>query len=593
MKELEYPFDAQLLLSKKKRLKRELLAASEHFLEIKVAILGGSTTSDVRQLLELFLLHHGIKPSFFESEYNRFYEDAVFGNPELEAFQPDVVYLHTGYRNLHSFPALGDTEAEVSEKLQAEYGRFVSVWEALARRFRCTVIQNNFEYPDERLLGSKDATDVHGRVNFITRLNLKFAEYAEAHSGFLIHDLNYLAAQYGLECWHDPSAWYLYKYAQAVPAIPCLADSVAKIIKALYGKNKKAFALDLDNTLWGGIVGDDGVEQLAIGQETARSEAFTAFQSYLKAHAQMGVLLNIDSKNEMCNAIAGLEHPEGVLKQDDFIVIKANWAPKSQNLAEIAQALQLGVDSIVFVDDNPAEREIIRQSFPTVAVPELGDEPAYYARILDRSGYFECVGLSREDLDKQRLYQQNARRTELAQSFTHYDDYLRSLQMRAQIAPFAPLYMQRIAQLTNKSNQFNLTTRRYTQAEIEAAAENPDCITLYGKLTDRFGDNGIVSVVIGERRGEALHLVLWLMSCRVLKRDMEYAMMDALVAKCRAASIQTVYGYYYPTAKNAMVRAFYADQGFAKIAEDEAGNTTWSLDVNAYQNKNQFIKVED
>ena len=335
------------------------------------------------------------------------------------------------------------------------------------------------------------------------------------------------------------------------------------------------------------------MENLAIGQETARSEAFTAFQSYLKELRQLGILLNIDSKNEMCNALAGLEHPEGVLKQEDFIVIKANWAPKSNNLAEIASALNIGVDSIVFVDDNPAEREIVRQAFPAVSVPELGTDPEKYIRILDRSGYFECVGITAEDLNKQQLYRQNAQRIDLLQSFTDYDEYLRSLQMTAQIASFVPLYMQRIAQLTNKSNQFNLTTKRYTQAEIEAAARDENRVTLYGKLSDRFGDNGVVSVVIGSRRGDALDLDLWIMSCRVLKRDMEYAMMDALAEKCRGASIHTVFGYYYPTAKNGMVKEFYGQLGFTKIAEDAAGNTTWRLDLGDYQKQNRFINVEE
>ena len=203
------------------------------------------------------------------------------------------------------------------------------------------------------------------------------------------------------------------------------------------------------------------------------------------------------------------------------------------------------------------------------------------------------MGITAEDLNKQQLYQQNAKRAELLEQVTDYDEYLRSLQMTARIEPFIPLYTQRIAQLTNKSNQFNLTTKRYTQAEIEAAAADPDCITLYGKLTDKFGDNGVVSVVIGRRRGDALHIELWIMSCRVLKRDMEFAMMDALAASCRDAGVKTVYGYYYPTPKNGMVRDFYRLQGFTKIAEDDAGNTSWQLDLESYHKQNRFINVEE
>ena len=191
------------------------------------------------------------------------------------------------------------------------------------------------------------------------------------------------------------------------------------------------------------------------------------------------------------------------------------------------------------------------------------------------------------------MYQQNAQRASLSHSFTNYDDYLKSLDMKAQVQNFIPMYMQRIAQLTNKSNQFNLTTRRYTQAEIEQTAQNSEYITLYGKLADKFGDNGVVSVVIGRIESDVLNIDLWIMSCRVLKRDMEFAMMDCLIEKCKEANVKTVYGYYYPTAKNGMVRDFYQIQGFTKIEEDEIGNTKWQLDVESYKKQNKFINVED
>lgn len=593
MKELEYPFDAEYILRKKKKIKRELQLSECGCIEKRIAILGGSTTSDIKLILELFLLNYGIKPVFYESEYNQFYEDAVFGNKDLDSFHPDIVFVHTSNRNIVRFPEITDTRQEIEEKLNGEFERFHSVWSSIEERFGCIIIQNNFEYPFYRLLGNKDATDIHGRVNYITKLNLMFAEYAEEHDNFFIHDINYLSSQYGLDKWSDEFFWYMYKYALSVPAIPYFAYSLANIIKALYGKNKKALILDLDNTLWGGVVGDDGVENLEIGQETAKGEAYTAFQEYLKAHKQLGILLNIDSKNEMENALAGLAHPEGVLKKDDFVVIKANWNPKSQNLQEIAEELNIGIDSLVFVDDNPAEREIIKQTFPVVTTPDMGDMPEKYIRIIDRYGFFECVNISADDLNKVKMYQQNAQRTSLSHSFTHYDDYLKSLDMTAQIQSFIPMYMQRIAQLTNKSNQFNLTTRRYTQAEIEQIARNPAYITLYGKLADKFGDNGVVSVVIGHIDGDVLNIDLWIMSCRVLKRDMEFAMMDSLIVKCEKAALTTVYGYYYPTAKNGMVRDFYQLQGFTKMEEDDRGNTKWQLDVDSYKKQNKFIHVED
>ena len=591
MKKLEFPFDSDYILRKKKSIKKELLESNNKFLEKNIAILGGSTTSDIKLILELFLLNYGIKPNFYESEYNQFYQDAIFGNEELDNFKPDIIFIHTSNRNIINYPFIRDSKEDIDNKLESEYNKFLQVWENLKNKFNCIIIQNNFDYPLYRLLGNKDATDIHGKVNFITKLNLKFAEYAESNEDFFINDINYQSSLYGLDKWADEFYWYMYKYALAVPAIPTLAFNVANIIKAIYGKNKKAFVLDLDNTLWGGIVGDDGVENLVIGQETSGGQVYTEFQEYIKEHKQMGILLNINSKNEMENALAGLEHPEGVLKKDDFITIKANWNPKSQNLQEIASELNIGIDSLVFVDDNPAEREIINQEFPETPTPDIGDKPELYIKRIDRSGFFECVNLSKEDLNKNEMYKQNAQRNNMIKEFKNYDDYLKSLEMTGNIESFIPMYMQRIAQLTNKSNQFNLTTKRYTQAEIEEVAKNDNYITLYGKLSDKFGDNGVVSVVIGHKNGKRLDIDLWIMSCRVLKSDMEFAMMDSLVKKAKDANIDQIYGYYYPTVKNKMVKDFYDIQGFTKIEEDKEGNTTWKLDVNNYRNKNKFIKL--
>ena len=586
------PFSMELL-TKRKKLRRELLQHRSDFITRRIAILGGSTTHDIRDILELFLLFHGIQADFYESEYAQYWQDAMFPNPELEDFKPDIFFIHTSNRNILRWPELSDSPENVDALLAETCGRFTQMWDRLAAVYACPIIQNNFEYPYWRLQGSRDASDIHGRVNFLTRLNLRFAEYAQTHENFYINDINYLSADYGLERWSDQFYWHMYKYALALPAIPYLAHSVANIIKSIYGKNKKAFALDLDNTLWGGVVGDDGPENLQVGQETSEGQAYSEFQEYLKAHKQLGVILNVVSKNEADNALAGLNRPDMTLKPDDFIMVKANWEPKSQNLADIAHTLSLTPDSFVFVDDNPAEREIVRQQIPGAAVPELGDKPEYYIRAIDRMGYFEVTTLSSDDAARTEMYRQNAARSRAETSFSDYGAYLRSLEMKAEIKPFAPLYLSRIAQLTNKSNQFNLTTRRYSQTDIAAMAEDGRYITLYGKLADKFGDNGVVSVVIGEVREERLDIILWLMSCRVLKRDFEFAMMDALAGAALARGLSTICGYYCPTAKNAMVRQFYATQGFTKIAEDPEGNTVWELDIShGYEKKNRYIAVE-
>lgn len=620
MQELTYPFDGEMILKKSKKLKKALLESRTDFLEKRIAVLGGSTTHDIIRILELFLLDQGIRPVFYESEYAQYWQDAMFDNPLLSDFSPELIFIHTSNRNVTDYPSPGDTKERVDELFSEQYAHFQVMWDKLADTYHCPVIQNNFEYPYYRLLGNQEAVYIQGRIAFLNRLNEAFYQYAREHENFYIHDINYLSAAYGLDRWSDPLYWHMYKYACCMQAIPDFAHNLSHIIKSIFGKNKKAFALDLDNTLWGGVVGDDGPENLEIGQETPMGQVYAEIQVYLKAHKEIGVMLTVNSKNEEENALAGLNHPEGVLKPEDFILIKANWEPKSRNIAEIAQELAILPDSLVFVDDNPAEREIVQMQVPGVAVPAIG-MPEQYVRILDHSGFFEVTKLSEDDRKRNEMYRANVERKKQQAQFGDYREYLLSLEMKGTIRPFEPLYMARIAQLTNKSNQFNLTTRRFTQGEIEAFAADERYITRYGKLEDRFGDNGVVSVVIGRRGGMAdaavyrqggqaaremaaaeeaaagersvLHIELWLMSCRVLKRDMEYAMMDSIVEACQACGIGTIMGYYYPTAKNAMVKDFYETMGFEKTEETDTGVTIWRFEIPAdYEPKNMVIAVK-
>lgn len=594
MKELQYPFDSEYILKKRKKIKKELLSDNSNRIKKKIAVLGGSTTHDVIDMMELFMLNIGIEPSFFESEYNQYWEDVIFDNPKLLEFEPDIIYIHTSTRNIKLFPSISSSSQEISDYILEEYSHLEKVWIKISKVYNCPIIQNNFEQMFYRLMGNKDISDIHGKLNFINVLNTKIVEYAQTHDNFYINDINYLASCYGLQKWSDPFYWHMYKYACAVPAIPELAYNVVNIIKSLLGKNKKTLVLDLDNTLWGGVIGDDGVDNIEIGQETSMGQLYSEFQKYIKSQRDIGVLLAVNSKNNEENARAGFRRPDSILKEEDFVSFKANWNNKDRNIIEIASDLNLGTDSFVFVDDNPAERHIVESQLSDVIVPEMEDV-VQYINILDRSGFFEVTTLSEDDIKRNEMYKINAERKRQEASFENYEEYLFSLDMNAEIDSFNSLYMSRIAQLTNKSNQFNLTTKRCTQTEIESYALDPNYITLYGKLTDKFGDNGVVSVVYGhldEDKRNILHIDLWLMSCRVLKRDMEYAMMDELVRKCRDKKITILRGYYYPTEKNGMVKDFYEKQGFVKICEDEKGNTTWQFDISSeYVEKNIVINV--
>lgn len=585
-----YPFDSGYIIKKQRSIRKQLLSDGTERIKKRIAILGGSTADAVKDILGLFLLNYGIEAEFYLSEYGQYYNEALFPSEELKEFRPDFVYIHTTNRNITMYPDVNDSDELVAEKQQAQFAHFRQVWESISEKFGAVIIQNNFEQPDFRLLGNSDFTNRRGRVNFINRLNLDFAEYAEKNKNIYINDINYISSCYGLDKWSDSRQWYMYKYALAMEAVPYLAANIAAIIKAVLGKNKKVLALDLDNTLWGGVVGDDGVDGIKIGKDLPGGQVYSEFQEYVKLHKGIGVLLTVCSKNDMENAAAGLRHPDGTLKPEDFTMIKANWENKDRNIIETAAELSLLPESFVFADDNPAERAIVSAQIKGAAVPEM-TEAENYIRILDRNRYFEILSLSDDDRKRGEMYKANAERAVLQASFSDYGEYLDNLDMTAEIGDFIPLYLSRITQLTNKSNQFNVTTKRYTEAEMEAVFKSDSHIRLYGKLTDKFGDNGVVSVVIGEIRNKTeLHIDLWLMSCRVLKREMEYAMLDKLVAAAKEKGIEAIYGYYYPTAKNNMVKELFGSFGFDKISDNE-GNTVWKLEADGYENKTSHIKL--
>jgi len=578
------------ILRKRQTLRNELLKQT-NLIQTRVAILGGSTTVEVKNALELFLLAQGIRPEFYESGYNRYYEDVLSQNPDLWNFKPDFVFIHTTWQNVSEFPEVMESQAQVEERVRREMTQFESMWERIHAGLGAVIIQNNFDLPQLRTLGNLEATEAFGKVNFLLRLNAEFASYARSHSRFLINDILYLSAQAGLKAWHTPAYWYRFHMALSPTATVTLGRSVAAIVKSVYGKSKKCLVLDLDNTLWGGVIGDDGVENVVLGRDNPVGEAFVDFQRYVKSLKQRGVILAVCSKNDRQNALEGFSHPDSVLKVEDFSAFKANWDPKPENIRRIAEELNIGVDSLVFVDDNPAERALVEAELPEVAVPDVGSDVSCFAGILDQERYFELGKVVQDDIDRTTYYSSNAQREASQAAFSNYGEFLASLEMTAEIGPFAPVYLDRITQLINKTNQFNLTTRRYTGAEVEGMANDPSFITLYGRLADRFGDNGLVTVLIGRVIETAVEVDLWLMSCRVLKREMELAMFDTLVEQCQAEGIRRIVGVYIPSKKNSMVAGHYADLGFTRIEGSTGGRDLWQYDVpETYVERTRYIR---
>ena len=584
------------ILMKRKSL-RNKLSAADGLQDLRVAVLGGTTTNEVVNLFELLLLADGFRPVFHQSEYGRFYVDAVHDTQALVDFKPNIVYVHTSCLNVQNMPPLNCTETDLPGYVEIETQRFRDIWDSLESKLGCQVIQNNFELGPHAMLGNMDAVASGGQSRFIMELNVAFAKEAARRPKLLIQDLHGISSRIGLNQWFDWDRYFSYKILLTAEANLELARSLNSMVRAMYGRSRKVLVLDLDNTLWGGVIGDDGVDKIHIGRETPVAEAYTAFQEYCLSLRNRGVLLAVCSKNTESVAKTGFAHPSSILKLEHISCFKANWNPKHENILEIAAELNLGVDSFVFVDDNPAEREIVRGQVPSVAVPEVGNEVSRYAEIIDQGRYFEPVSLSKEDLERAALYANNSQRAAQQNKFANYGEYLDSLEMVAEIDSFKPVYLDRIAQLTNKTNQFNLTTKRYSLADMELAANKPDYVGLYGKLLDRFGDNGLISIVLGRRTESDLHMDLWLMSCRVLKRDMELAMLDVLVQRARAVGIQRIFGYYLPTSKNSMVAEFYSTLGFESVHGKEAGlpegSTVWQLAVNTYTDRSTHIKITE
>jgi FkbH-like protein len=567
-----------------KRNLRATLLAQDGLLSKKVAVLSGSTIGEIKNIYELYLLDHGIRPEFWIGGFDRYYEDIVFENNMLKTFAPDLIYLHTSTINIKQLPAPSDTAMRTEELLQSAFDRIKQVLQKISRDYGCPVIVNNFEPLPYRLFGNSDTYRTSGRLYFIHKLNEMLCEYARQNVDVHINDINYLSAVYGLKRWADRKFWYLYKYALNPDAIPLLAQSLASITKSIFGKNKKALALDLDNTLWGGIIGDDGADNILLGGETPSGMAYADFQRYLKSLSDLGVLLTVCSKNDPDLAKTGFDTPGSILKPEDFLEFIANWRDKASNIEQIAKSINILPESIVLIDDNPAERELVSHALPKVETPDLND-PAGFIDALDSAAFFEVTAFSAEDTKRTEYYKSDKLRAREQSSYQDYSEYLKSLDMQVQLSAFANI--SRIAQLINKTNQFNLTTLRMTEGEVQSVANNPAVITISAQLSDKFGDNGIVSALIADVEDDQISILLWVMSCRVFERNLEYAIFDELIRQCKARKIKKITGRYIPTAKNGYVKNLYHKLGFTQTDE-----TNWVYPIpKDYKNKNHVIGV--
>jgi FkbH-like protein len=439
---------------------------------------------------------------------------------------------------------------------------------------------------EHRLPGSKAA--------FIARLGAALRPMADA-AGVDLLALDERAARDGLTAWHDAGLWHRAKQEISPTAAPMYGDLVGRIIAARLGRSFKCLVLDLDNTLWGGVIGDDGLEGIVLGQGSAMGEAFVAFQDYCRELSRRGVILAVCSKNDAANALEAFDkHPEMVLRRGDIACFVANWSDKASNLRAIAEQLNIGLDSLVFVDDNPFERSLVRQELPMVAVPEIGDDPVSYAQTIADAGYFEALAITEEDRERSGQYQGNLMRESLRSTATDLPSYLRGLEMRLAWRGFDAVGLSRIVQLINKTNQFNLTTRRTTEDDVLGVMRDSRAFGLQLRLIDRFGDNGIIAIVIGRMRdGDDLVIDTWLMSCRVLGRQVEPTTLNLVAAQARRLGARRLVGEYVPTKKNAMVRDHYERLGFTIVETAEDGASRAVLGLVGFTPAETFIDVRE
>ncbi len=562
---------------------------------IRLAILGASTLAHLHPGIRVAGLRRNIHIATYENDYGQYLQELLDGASALHEFRPNaVLFAFDAYhltQGLHAALPAADVDAALADVIT----RIEQCWTLAQTAFACPVMQQTALDVFAPLLGGNEHRLPGSRSRFVARLNEAIRTAADARGVDLVA-LDDAARQDGVRTWHDPALWHRSKQ-EVTPALsPTYGELVARVIAARQGRSYKCLVLDLDNTLWGGVIGDDGLDGIVLGQGSTLGEGFAAVQEYAKDLARRGVILAVSSKNDAANALEPFErHPEMVLRRDDIASFRANWDDKAANIRAIAHDLNIGLDAMVFLDDNPFERNLVRAQLPTVAVPEVpDDDPARVPGVLADAGYFESLGITADDLTRGAQYQDNRARDDLRATATDMDGYLRALDMRLVWNRFDSVGQARVVQLINKTNQFNLTTRRHQDADVEAVMANPQAFGLQLRLLDRFGDNGIIAIVIGHRTApDTVTIDTWLMSCRVLGRGVERATLHLVAAQARALGATRLVGEYLPTKKNAMVREHYTRLGFTPLAAGLSGGSTAVLDITAFTPETTFIHVSE
>lgn len=537
-------------------------------------------------------LRHGLLLDVMLAEYEEPEAFLSRNQATISTFAPDIAIVAFDVHAFALHPVLGDAEA-ADEAAGRAVARLSAVRDRLRLALQIPIIFQTIAPDPEESRLHIDRLVAGSHKDLVSRTNDMIARFAR-DSGDIVLDVAAIAGGVGFDNWASPRHWALAKFQFAPDMAPLYAEHLARLIALRFGKSRRVLVLDLDNTLWGGIVGDDGKENLVLGPGSPVGEAHRAIQKMAKSLRDRGVVLCVSSKNEEVVALDAFRtHPEMILVEADIAVFQVNWKDKAANLSALSQILNLGFDSFVFLDDNPAERAQVRFALPQVAVPELPSDVTEWVPVFQAACYFEATGFTREDRERAGYYRANAMRAAQLQSSGSQEDYLRSLAMEMDIAAFDVAGRKRITQLVAKSNQFNLTTKRYSEADVALIESDARRIALQIRLRDKFGDNGMISVLIADRSDTSLDIDTWLMSCRVLGRGVPEAVLDWLVLEARRSGKKLIRGTFVPTNKNMMVAEHYKDLGFDLVDRKADGTTHWQLSVETYSYKRPPIRIRD
>ncbi|PWA04051.1 HAD-IIIC family phosphatase [Flavobacterium psychrotolerans] len=565
------------------QLKKNLKKDFSGLKAIKVAILGDTATQFLTQTLRGLGYDNGFNLEIWEADFNQIERQVYDLSSELYEFTPEIVIVfQSSHKLLGKYNKIKPAQHVLFASTELE--AIENIYSNLTNNLNAKVIYYNYTEIDDSIFGNYANKTESSFLFQLRKLNYELMTLASKKPNLYLCDLSSIQNQVGKSNFFQTSVYINTEMVLSIDVLPKVATKTIDLINTLNGKFKKCIILDLDNTTWGGIIGDDGMENIQIGS-LGIGKAFSEFQYWIKKLKNRGIIVAVCSKNTESVAKEPFEkHPDMVLKMDDISVFVANWENKADNIRQIQSILNIGFDSMVFLDDNPFERNIVRENIPEICVPELPEDPADYLEYLYTLNLFETVSFSNEDAERTKQYQIEAQRATIQQKFTNEDDFLKSLNMLSLVEPFNKFNAPRVAQLSQRSNQFNLRTIRYTDADIDRLVVSDDYFTFAFTLEDKFGDNGLICVVIlQQENSETLFIDTWFMSCRVLKRGMENFVLNTISSFAKENGYTRLKGEYLPTAKNEMVKEHYPNLGFEK------NNTHWELNIENHKRRKSFI----